>query len=246
MSKYADRARFYEIRGLRLPSVTTVLDVISKPALGPWYAAQERRYFEQAMKAALAVKKLDKEKLLERVGALVKGIKAADQAKHRSASIGQDVHAAIEAYLKGREVQVDEANRPMFEAWLEWWKRSGLRALAIEKTVYSLRYGYAGTMDLYAELKGRPVVIDWKTTNAVYPESYLQNIAYRHAALECLGLKSVGGFIVRVPKNVDPKIEVRKVPQDVVLADFLSALHLWRWQRRMAGLDPGYLGRKAA
>ena len=29
------RARFYSIRGRQLPSVTTILDVIAKPALGP-------------------------------------------------------------------------------------------------------------------------------------------------------------------------------------------------------------------
>ena len=32
------RDRFYTIEGQRLPSVTTVLDIIAKPALGPWYA----------------------------------------------------------------------------------------------------------------------------------------------------------------------------------------------------------------
>jgi len=39
-----DRARFYTIDGQRWPSVTTVLDIIAKPALGPWYAKEERRY----------------------------------------------------------------------------------------------------------------------------------------------------------------------------------------------------------
>jgi hypothetical protein len=42
------RDRFYTIEGHQLPSVTTILDVIAKPALGPWYAKQERRYFETA------------------------------------------------------------------------------------------------------------------------------------------------------------------------------------------------------
>jgi hypothetical protein len=44
-----NRARFYTIHGRQLPSVTTILDVIAKPALGPWYAREERRYFEAAM-----------------------------------------------------------------------------------------------------------------------------------------------------------------------------------------------------
>jgi len=47
--KPSSRDRFYTIEGQRLPSVTTVLDIIAKPALGPWYAKEERRYFETAM-----------------------------------------------------------------------------------------------------------------------------------------------------------------------------------------------------
>jgi hypothetical protein len=48
------RDRFYTIDGHRLPSVTTVLDIIAKPALGPWYAKEERRYFETAMLEVLS------------------------------------------------------------------------------------------------------------------------------------------------------------------------------------------------
>ncbi len=40
---FYDRARFYTIDGRRFPSVTTILDVINKPALGPWYAKMERQ-----------------------------------------------------------------------------------------------------------------------------------------------------------------------------------------------------------
>ena len=32
-----DRARFYTIASRKLPSVTTILVVINKPALGPWF-----------------------------------------------------------------------------------------------------------------------------------------------------------------------------------------------------------------
>src|SRR5262249_35995941 len=44
-----DRSRFYTIDGRQLPSVTSILDIIAKPGLAPWYAKQERQYFETAM-----------------------------------------------------------------------------------------------------------------------------------------------------------------------------------------------------
>src|SRR5262249_55522388 len=68
---------------------------------------------------------------------------------------------------------------------------------------------------------------------AIYPEAFLQNIAYRHAA-DRLDLPSEQGLIVRVPKLIaDPAWEVMTVPETVTLADFLAAGNLWRWQRRM-------------
>jgi hypothetical protein len=57
-----------------------------------------------------------------------------------------------------------------------------LEPLAIERTVYCLECGYAGTLDLYARVKGVLTVLDWKSGKAIYPEAFLQNLAYRHAA----------------------------------------------------------------
>jgi hypothetical protein len=37
-----DRARFYTIDSQQWPPVTTVLDIIAKPALGPWYRVDRR------------------------------------------------------------------------------------------------------------------------------------------------------------------------------------------------------------
>ena len=52
--------------------------------------------------------------------------------------------------------------------------------------------------------------------------------------------KVLQGCIVRLPKRLDdPAFEVGWVPETVTLADFLAALRLWRWARRMAGLPTG-------
>jgi transposase-like protein len=47
------RPVLYE-RWQRLPSVTTILDIIAKPALGPWFAMEECRCFEIPMLDVLA------------------------------------------------------------------------------------------------------------------------------------------------------------------------------------------------
>ena len=83
------RDRFYTIEGQRLPSVTTILDIIAKPALGPWYAKEERRYFETAMLEVLSRPGArDPEFVLAAVAEAVTGVKAADREKQKAAAIG--------------------------------------------------------------------------------------------------------------------------------------------------------------
>jgi hypothetical protein len=241
------RDRFYTIDGCQLPSVTTILDVIAKPALGPWYAKQERRYFETAMLEVLSKPGArDPEYVLAAVAEAVSGIRAADREKQKAAAIGTAVHAGIEWQLRSMLAQ-DAGPEPTLpdpavwalESWKDWAKSVDLEPITIERTVYCDDCGYAGTMDLYARVKGVLTVLDWKSGKAIYPEAFLQNIAYRHAAAR-LGMPSVQGLIVRLPKLVDdPAWEVMPVPATLTLEDFRAALRLWRWQRRMQGRPIG-------
>src|SRR5437588_538390 len=182
------RDRFYTIEGQQLPSVTTVLDIIAKPALGPWYAKEERRYFETAMLEVLSRPGArDPEYVLAAVAEAVSGVKAADKEKQRAATIGTAVHAGIEWHLRralgedaGPEPFLPEAAAWAVESWKEWATSVALEPVAIERVVYCLECGYAGTLDLYARVKGVPTILDWKTGRAIYPEAFLQNVAYCH------------------------------------------------------------------
>ena len=246
-AKSSWRDRFYTIDGHRLPSVTTILDIIAKPALGPWYAREERRYFETAMLEVLSRPGArDPEYVLAAVAEAVTGVKAADRVKQKAAAIGTAVHAGIEWELRqqlgedaGPAPHLPEAAAWAVESWKGWARSVTLEPLAIERTVYCLACGYAGTLDLYARVKGVLTVLDWKSGKAIYPEAFLQNLAYRHAATRA-GLLSAQGLIVRLPKLLDdPAWEVMPVPAALTLDDFLAALRLWRWQRGMSGQPTG-------
>jgi hypothetical protein len=64
-------------------------------------------------------------------------------------------------------------------------------------------------------------------------------VAYRHAAKR-LRMPSTQGLIVRLPKLVtDPAWEVMPVPTTLSIEDFLAAMRLWRWLRRMEGKPAG-------
>jgi hypothetical protein len=249
-----ERARFYTIHGLRLPSVTTILEVIAKPALGPWYAKEERRAFEAAMLEVLSKPGArDPEYVLAAVAEAVSGVKAADRARQQATTIGTAVHAGIEWHLRtqleedaGLPPRLPEAAVWAVESWKDWARSVALEPLAIERVVYCSDCGYAGTLDLYARVQGLLTLLDWKTGRAIYPEAFLQNVAYRHAAAR-LDLPVEQGLIVRLPKVLnDPAWEVMAVPDALGLEDFLAALRLWRWQRRMAGRPIGTVGQGCA
>ena len=73
----------------------------------------------------------------------------------------------------------------------------------------------------------------------MYPEAFLQNIAYRHAAA-LDDMPPTQGLVVRLPKLVDdPAPEPVWVPPHVHITDFLAALHLWRCLRRLEGRPIG-------
>src|SRR5262245_8750188 len=250
-SRSWDRARFYTIAGHRWPSVTTILEVIAKPGLGPWYAKEERRYFEAAMLEVLSQPGArDPEYVLAAVADAVTGVKAAEREKQKASAIGTAVHAGIEWQLRtrlgedaGPEPRLPDAATWAVESWKDWAQRVELEPLAIERVVYCQACGYAGTLDLYARVGGIPTILDWKSGKAIYPEALLQNVAYRHAAARG-GMPSAQGLIVRLPKLVDdPAWEVMPVPETLPLDEFLAALPLWRWQRRMEGYrvdDPAW------
>jgi hypothetical protein len=174
-----DRARFYTIGGQQWPSVTTILDIIAKPALGPWYAKEERRYFEAAMLEVLSKPGArDPEYVLTAVAEAVTGVKAADRAKQQAAGIGTAMHAGIEWALRtqlgedaGPEPRLPDAAAWAVESWKDWAKSVALEPLAIERAVYCEVCGYAGTLDLYARVSGVLTVLDWKSGKRLWAVS---------------------------------------------------------------------------
>lgn len=233
--------RTYLIKGRELPSVTTILSVLGKPALINWAAKAERDYFLKELQPLMnePTGLVSCKSLAEKTSAWLDSPLQANVLKNKAAEIGSKAHALIEWEIRGILKQergekpiVPETSLRAFEAWKQWAASVAFEPLEAEQAVYSFKHGYAGTMDLYARVEGRLQVVDWKTSKAIYPESYLQNIAYREAANE-LGKPSDGGLILRLPKNEgDPPFEAVPVPAEVTFDQFLAAFALWKFQRR--------------
>ena len=207
--------RYYDVEGVgTLPSVTTVLNVISKPALVPW---ARNLALEHARAALLdSPRPASFSSYQEWVEHTIAKAKAwPDKVKDQAADFGTRLHALIEGYIKAPELPLDipEDMRPPFDAFLAWQEESQVTIHLAEFMVYSRR-GYAGTVDAIATRGDELVVVDWKTSNAVYPEMALQLGAYGAALEEMLDhrIPVAETWVLRLGKT-KPEFEARRAPE---------------------------------
>ena len=103
----------------------------------------------------------------------------------RSADWGTAVHSAIENVLKGNKDAREERIAPSLQAF-EQWRKEWQVSIAdpgadIECRVYDFENGYAGTIDMVAQVSGRRGIVDVKTGNGIREEHSLQTAAYLNA-----------------------------------------------------------------
>jgi hypothetical protein len=252
--------RFYEVHGVQLPSVTTILSAINKPALVPWAAKVEREAVTQAAAdlymqwAAQPVTRTPLPRswyLTELLGKLGQ-VRAHEKVLATAGDLGSEAHKLIEWTMRsaigavaGPKPIVREQAQWAFSAFMDWASRVNLKPVLIEQTVYSTVHGYAGTMDVLARVNGVLTLVDFKTGKAIYPEARLQSVAYSVALMEMGYLAPAAAVIVRLPKvDGDPAFEVQVVPPVADLFPvFLAAKALWTWTQ---GNEAAYRRRRVA
>jgi hypothetical protein len=243
--------RFYDVDGQRLPSVTSVLGVVAKPALIPWAAKQERELVYSAVRRLLADPEVKRDNFMASLDLAVGHEKAHVKELARALTIGTECHSMIEWSMRkallqsvGPEPRISDKALWAYMVYQDWNIQANLSVTLIEQTVYSKRYGYAGTLDWAGEIDhdgGRVTVVgDWKSGARVYPEAHLQIAAYAHALVE-MGYATTlpAGCIVRLPKvETDPEPEVLVIPAEKMKdlhRVFLNVLELWKWQDSQRG-----------
>jgi len=104
---------------------------------------------------------------------------------YRSADWGNAVHSAVEKILKEESYDAEKKIEPTLNAFAQWRKEYALRignpAADIECRVYDFENGYAGTIDMVAEVRGQRGIVDLKTGNSIRDEHSLQTAAYLNA-----------------------------------------------------------------
>lgn len=180
-------AAYYNAKGVRLPSVTTVIANLgwNKDALGWWNWDQGRQGFDYRENTV------------------------------KAASIGTVAHSMVEAHVLQKEYEPDEMHAKLtpeqlemsvmsFDAYLKWRQMTNLVLTKAETQCVSEKYQYGGTIDTIAITPGESDfvdIVDWKTSNGTYPDHLIQIAAYAKLYEEAEGATVSGVHLCRFAKD---------------------------------------------
>jgi len=231
--EFDPKNHIYRIGDKIVYGVTSIVSVISKPALIYWAVNQCIDNLKSIWEAGKSYDEIEILDILE----TAKNIHT--EKKNQAATIGDLAHKWIEEYIKAKienkdfpELPVNEQLQNSIEAFLKWEKDNKVEWLENEKKIYSEQYDYAGTLDAEAKVNDELAVIDFKTSNGIYDEYLLQVAAYVQARKEETGQDYKKAYIVRIGK--DGELEVKELDNlDNHLRAFLGALEIYKWQQKL-------------
>jgi hypothetical protein len=167
--------RHYEhpITGQQVPSVTSIIGVLDKPALPRW-AAKEVAAFAVDNKASWVNLPDD---------AANDMLKAAPwRMRDKAADTGTNAHSILEMFATTGipDIRSLPPGVPpvVVSGIAEFWLTFNPQVIACEQTVWNSTIGYAGSFDLIAVINGKTTLIDLKTGAGVYGSTALQLAAY--------------------------------------------------------------------
>jgi hypothetical protein len=218
----------YKVNGKNIPSVTGITSKgLIKGGLTDWLINHPqgvaKKNINDLLDQGIELDRFKLEKIFEEASL------STDKIKKEAGLIGSVVHGLIEDFLNGKEIP-NQSDKRVVNCWnifLDWWNKQELKPIEIEKKLYSKKYNYAGTLDLIAENnKKELVLIDFKTSNQVSFDYYLQLNAYWYAYEEETGNKISEAIVVRLPKNAK-KIDVQTIPLNQTLLNaFIGAKNI--------------------
>ncbi|GAA3018482.1 hypothetical protein [Streptomyces fulvorobeus] len=163
---------------IKVPGVTGIVGMAPKDFLTYWNA---KLVAETAVEHRDTVLKLAEK---DPAGA-VDYLKGAPRRYTKVASdLGSAAHDMFERQARGdtinpRHIHADI--KPHVRWFDEFLQQIQPEFLHLEETVWSDAHQYAGSFDAIARIEGEVVMIDWKTSKAVYDSVALQLAAYRYA-----------------------------------------------------------------
>ena len=160
----------------RLPSVTTLLSQLDKPALTKWASRTAAEYAVDNWEQLSALSPAERRTQIAG---------APRQSRDKAAAKGTAIHAMAEDLIAGRTVNVPDELASKVQGLARWIEASRIKVIRTEAMVWTEpdpefgSCGYAGTFDAIVEHPRHGItLIDWKTGTGVYPEFGVQVAGY--------------------------------------------------------------------
>jgi hypothetical protein len=208
----------------KVPSVTTALSILNKPALVNWAANMAADSIKESLKPGVPYDELEIQAIIEA------GRKAHYQRKTDAGLTGTFVHKWVEDYIKGNNpgMPINQNLKDAINRFLEWKEKHQVEFLLSEQQIYSRKYNYTGTLDFICKVDDKMYIGDLKTSTGIYPEYLVQTAAYRQARVEEFPDEVYAGqLIVRIGKE-DGAFEFAKVTDEMwykkMFVGFIGAL----------------------
>ncbi|MDW7641574.1 MAG: PD-(D/E)XK nuclease family protein [Nitrosarchaeum sp.] len=151
------------------------------------------------------------------------GIEEANRITKRATARGTDFHQVCQDYLENKELNWDDykpLSKFMFHhAKPELDKINNIHA--IERTLYSEYLGLAGRVDCIGEYDGELAIIDFKTSEKIKPEAWLENYFVQETGYACMyyeltKIPVVKLITIMVTPNGDVKVFDKRNKNDYI------------------------------
>lgn len=258
MASNSRKNGYYFYKDRWLPSVSTILKSAgSSEGLIKWGAKQG------GLGVIWGLSKIkDAQALSEKLGspsciewAAESALAGLEAEGNRVKDFGSRVHHGIECRLKHTDIDLFDWNdeeKTALESFDNFYANVGFYPISIETTVYSGEYGFAGRLDLVAEInesqaeKLRPylmksspdiqsglLISDFKTGSLYVQSQSVQLAAYAEAYKETYDRQCTGGLLINIERENPERVRCYYIPKcdlkDAFSFGFLPAYHTWMW-----------------
>lgn len=217
MSKqFSKRSRihspYFTRDGRRVSGVTTVLNIIAKPALIHW--AWD-----------LGIKGIDYNTYRDEL-----------------ADVGTLAHDMILCHIQKQKVDTSEYSQRnislaenSFLSYLEWERQHKVEPFMMEKKMVSEVYEFGGKPDFIGYVDYKFTLLDFKTGKGIYDNFWYQIAGYNILAKECLGISYLDQFmILNIGRSENEKfVQQKKTDISLDTKIFMAALDIYQTKKQI-------------
>lgn len=217
-----------------LTGCTTILGILSKPALIPWAAKMAVEYIRENCEEEDGFYLVSEQRLDE---AKVAHAKRKTDAGNWGTNTHENINLMISKDLAGVEYLLEQQPKDKSsELFLDWVKKNNVKMLMTEKNIYSESLFIGGIVDFVCEIDGQKWIGDIKTSGSgIYAEHFFQCAGYQ-LMLEDMNLftdSDITGYIILNIKENGEFLEKRDVSKKENKKIFLNCLEIYRQQEKL-------------